>query len=69
MPDPLVLCDANVFYSILDRFAIACVGQFGKLSHERRPIATAHPYTQLQTDLVTDPRRKKLVAMGPWPVE
>jgi hypothetical protein len=35
----------------LDRFAIACVGQFGKLSHNHRPIAAACPYTQLQTRL------------------
>jgi len=36
----------------LDQFAIACVGQFAKLSHDHRPIAAACPYTQLQSDLV-----------------
>ena len=36
---------------VLVRFAIACVGQFAKLSHNQRPIAAARPYTQLQTDI------------------
>jgi hypothetical protein len=35
----------------LDRIAIECVGQFGKLSHHHRPIAAVCPYTQWQSDL------------------
>jgi hypothetical protein len=35
----------------LERVAIACVGQFGKLSHDQRPIAAVCPRMQLQTDL------------------
>ena len=34
----------------LDRFEIACVRQFGKLSHDHGPIAAICPYTRLQTD-------------------
>ena len=41
----------------LDQFAIACVGQFAKLSHDHRPIAAACPYTQLQSDLIQQIRR------------
>jgi tetratricopeptide (TPR) repeat protein len=39
-----------VISCFLDRFAITCVGQFGKLSHNHTPITAARPYTQLQTD-------------------
>jgi hypothetical protein len=35
----------------LDQFAIVCVGQFAKLSHDHRPIVAVCPVTQLQTDL------------------
>jgi hypothetical protein len=36
----------------LERVAIACVGQFAKLSHYHRSIAAVCPYTQLQPALV-----------------
>jgi len=35
----------------LDRFAIACVGQFGQSSHDFTLVAAGCPYTQLKTGL------------------
>jgi hypothetical protein len=35
----------------LEQLTIECVGQFAKLSHYYRPVATVHPYMRSQTDL------------------
>jgi pimeloyl-ACP methyl ester carboxylesterase/cytochrome c-type biogenesis protein CcmH/NrfG len=55
-----VIANLEVHANSLDRFAIACVGQFAKLSRDQRPIAPVFPYTQLQTDLIVAQTEKRL---------